>query len=288
MKDGDPRAALGCEQPGAGSAPPPPGLRTRLGPAGAVPDLHLGFVVALHHLRGEVLQAQGGLQRGTHRVQVRAQRGGLRGTAQRQRPGPSPSLSPSPCPFLSPSLSPSPCPLPPPRPAQLSLPAPARPRPLPSAHSRPRPTMVTAPVRSGKAEPEVAGPLFRDARESPTRQVGGGGRFSLRAPLPPGRHKAPPLRTECSGRYAAHGGAARQGTRRQRLARAARSRETPPAISPVLVRSCQRFHIRKGRRRDGRTNGRRAPGGAEPMGSAGRGEAARGLRGPEVGERPYV
>lgn len=59
-------------------------------------------------------------------------------------------------------------------------------------------------------------------------------------------------------------------------------------ISPVLVRSCQGFHIRKGRRRAGRANGRRAPGGAEPMGGAGRGEAARGLRGPEVGERPYV
>jgi hypothetical protein len=34
------------------------------------PDLHLWLVVALHHLRGEVLQAEGGLQCGTHSIQV--------------------------------------------------------------------------------------------------------------------------------------------------------------------------------------------------------------------------
>lgn len=41
------------------------------------PDFHLRFVVPFHHLRGEVLQAKSGLQRGTHRVEIRTQSGRL-------------------------------------------------------------------------------------------------------------------------------------------------------------------------------------------------------------------
>lgn len=38
-----------------------------------IPDLHLRLVVALHHLRGEILQTEGCLQGGPHSVQVGAQ-----------------------------------------------------------------------------------------------------------------------------------------------------------------------------------------------------------------------
>lgn len=38
-----------------------------------IPDLHLRLVVALHHLRGEILQTEGGLQGGPHSIQVGAQ-----------------------------------------------------------------------------------------------------------------------------------------------------------------------------------------------------------------------
>ena len=38
-----------------------------------IPDLHLRLVVTLHHLRGEVLQAEGRLQGGPHSVQIGAQ-----------------------------------------------------------------------------------------------------------------------------------------------------------------------------------------------------------------------
>lgn len=38
------------------------------------PHFHLWLVVSLHHLRGEILQAEGGLQCGTHSVEIRAQR----------------------------------------------------------------------------------------------------------------------------------------------------------------------------------------------------------------------
>lgn len=43
------------------------------------PYFHLWFVVALHHLGGEVLQAEGGLESGSHSIQVRTQGGRLCG-----------------------------------------------------------------------------------------------------------------------------------------------------------------------------------------------------------------
>ena len=49
------------------------------------PHFHFGLVVSLHHLRWEVLQAEGGLQGGAHRVQVRAQGGRLRRRSTRER-----------------------------------------------------------------------------------------------------------------------------------------------------------------------------------------------------------
>uniref|UniRef100_A0A8B9QVA9 Transcriptional adaptor 3 n=1 Tax=Apteryx owenii TaxID=8824 RepID=A0A8B9QVA9_APTOW len=72
-----PRRPAEAEQPPRGSCPQEERAEGPSGAGGgprarlplAVPDFHLGLVVALHDLRGEVLQAQGGLQRGAHRVQ---------------------------------------------------------------------------------------------------------------------------------------------------------------------------------------------------------------------------
>lgn len=162
-----------------------------LPPPAPVPDFHLGLVVPLHHLRGEVLQAQRGLQRGAHRVQVRAQRGGLRGHDGVSATGPGLGPGPGPGPAAGPP-QPPPIFLTPPTPTPTPTPS-----PLPAAAPAPTsPARRPPPYHGGGCGPVPAGGSGRSPLPGctgpPTAAGGGRRQTPARCPRPGWRRSGLP------------------------------------------------------------------------------------------------